>query len=86
MADSLQDSRRLWADIGNRLSYEKQLGGAFKLVFSNQNNFHIFIFRSIFRPMAARVRSAISTLENLQSGMSTLEQRMNTEDHDQPAD
>jgi hypothetical protein len=43
MANNLQDSRRLWADIGNRLSYERQLSSAFQLVFSNQENFYILI-------------------------------------------
>jgi hypothetical protein len=43
MTDSLQDSRRLWADLGNQLSYERQLDNALQSVFSNQKNFYIFI-------------------------------------------
>jgi hypothetical protein len=43
MTNNLQESRRLWADMGNRLSYEHQLESAFQLAFSNQPNFYVFI-------------------------------------------
>jgi hypothetical protein len=43
MTDSLQDSQRLWADLGNQLSYERQLNTALQSIFSNQNDFYIFI-------------------------------------------